>query len=90
VKLAERYRHLAYSADTDDACSDAASACVVNVLRAKPGAAARCAFKTPAGIVEAFADAVQVAPGVSVPRAAVLVWSHDEWLRAHQLLEKFQ
>jgi len=91
MRLADwRYAHLAYRADTDDACCDAASACVTKVLRAEPGRHASCVFKTPAGVVEAFADSVEVAPGAVIPRAAVLVWTHVEHQRVAELLERFQ
>ena len=85
-----RYAHLAYNRDTDEACMDAASLCSMKVLRAKPGQYATCSFKTPTGVVEAFADAVQIARDVTVPRAAVLVWRHDEHKRVAELLGQFR
>ena len=90
MKLADwRYAHLAYSRDVDDACSDAAGACVLKVIRANPGQFVTCSFKTLGGVVEAFADAVEVARGAVVPRAAVLVWRHDERQRITELLKEF-
>lgn len=80
-----RYWHLAYSPDLDDACSDAAAACVMNVLSAAPGASARCAFKTPAGVVEAFADC-SVTSGVRALRSAVVVWRFDEFEQITKLM----
>ena len=80
-----RYAHLAYPPDLDDACSDAAAACVMNVLNAQSGAAARCAFKTPAGVVEAFADC-SITSGVRALRSAVVVWRHDEHAEITKLL----
>lgn len=78
MRLADwRYAHLAYTSDTDDACTDAAAACVSLVLNAKPGQHATCSFRTPAGVVEAFADS-SVTSGVKALRSAVVVWRHDE------------
>lgn len=89
MKLAERYRHLAYTPDTDDACSDAA-ACVMKVIgHPEPGQWARCAFKTSGGVVEAFASSTEIA-GVRTLRSAVLVWSHDEHARITELLGVFR
>lgn len=90
MNLTDRYQHLAYSRHTDEACSDAASGCAMKVLRAKPGQYATCQFKTPVGVVEAFADSFEVAPNVTVPRAAVLLWSRDEHARITELLERFR
>lgn len=89
MNLTDRYAHLAYNRHTDEACCDAASGCAMKVLRAKPGQFATCQFKTPAGVVEAFADSFKVA-GTVVPRAAVLVWSHDEHARIIELLGVFR
>lgn len=90
MNLTDRYQHLAYNRHTDEACCDAASGCAMKVLRAKPGQFATCQFKTPAGVVEAFADSFEAAPGTVVPRAAVLVWSHVEHARIVELLGVFR
>lgn len=83
-----RYRHLAYSPDVDDAACDAASACAMKVLRAPAGQFAVCQFKTLAGVVSAFADSVEVAPGATVPRSAVVVFRFDEHQRITELLKE--
>lgn len=86
MRLADwRYAHLAYTADLDDACSDATGACLLKVWRALPGQFVTCAFKTPAGVVEAFADSVETS-GVLSMRSAVVVWRFDEFEEITKLM----
>ena len=90
VRLADwRYAHLAYSPDLDDACSDATGACLLKVWRATPDQFVTCAFKTLAGVVEAFADSTVVS-GVLSMRSAVVVWRHDEFEQITKLMGEFR
>lgn len=88
MRLADwRYGHLKYSADVQDRLDDAAARCAMDCRIGQPAQVDRF-FSF--GVIEAQASMVEVAPGVFLPRAAVVVWTHPEHLEVVGLLGEMQ